>query len=189
MFKILSNLSSFKTFSGIKKELKQFFSLNGYSKLLETDNLYQKLFYALSVIILFLSCILFIVLNAKNYFAWEVITDIRTLSNLDSLTFPAIVFCLNDFGLDNAKSLELDNLLLSCKFSFTNVCNISDFEKFSVWYESENKIKELNCFKFNGGRNLFGQPIDLLSSKRAGEESGLNLLFNLTTETIFYKIK
>ena len=86
-----------KSFKDIKKELKAFFSINGYSEALGTNSLFKKVFWFIAFIALFASCMYVVDRNVKGFQANDVVTQFKVI-DFESMTFPAVTFCITDFN-------------------------------------------------------------------------------------------
>ena len=93
-------------------------------------------------------CFIFIKYNLNNYYAYNVITDIRSIAANDSLKFPAVTICMFNF----TPSLEfltfhLIDVFEKCSFDNLNdSCDLSDFEVQTIWFDIYQM--KLNCYKF-----------------------------------------
>ena len=99
--------------------------------------------------ILFSCCVFYLSENISNYSKWTVLTDVKTKS-VDSLTFPAVTFCLTTNWTDNKfETFELnDEVLAYCSFE-NQKCKLDDFEKIVVWFSDTANRNEINCYRFN----------------------------------------
>ena len=65
-------------------------------------------------------------------------------------------------------SRELDNILVSCHLT-AEKCNKSEFEYFYSFNGG-------NCFKFNSGKDILGQSIDVKTLSSPGKDYGLKMI-------------
>ena len=82
-----------RSFKDLKKELKGFFSANGYSAILSTNSATKKLFCVLCLITLFSACMSYAVQNIQSFKEYNVVTQIKIRENL-TIIFPAVTLCL-----------------------------------------------------------------------------------------------
>lgn len=172
----------FKSYKDIKEELKGFFSIDGYSQLLDTRSLFKKVFWLSCMIALFVSGMLLIVQNVKEYQSHDVVTQIKVV-DVEMLIFPAITFCFS--------RSTLSDLLLRCYFDTeSNKCTTDDFEYFEIKTNNyEIKDRNYQCYKFNGGRNFFKHKTNILWSSYVGFSTGLTISFNSSYNgSLFYYI-
>jgi hypothetical protein len=181
---ILNKMETFadkvKSFKGIKKELKAFFSINGYSEVLGTNSLLKKVFWIIVFIALFASCMYVVDRNVRGFQANEVVTQFKVLDD-QNMTFPALTFCVIELILHplNITSKNFTQKLYGCSFE-SHPCNESShFRPIQLTFFSQ----KVDCFSFNSGKN------NLLSGTQIGITSGLQIRFNLTrTEKIAFKV-
>ena len=134
----------------------------------------------ISLVILFSCCVFYLSDNISNYSKWTVITDVKT-KNVDSLTFPAVTFCLTKNWTDNEfETFELnDQLIALCLFDLKK-CKIEDFEKIPFWFHDNDFRTEINCYRFNSGRDSFGNRRKLFKTTHIGIGQ-FRLLINMTS--------
>ena len=169
-----------KSFKGIKKELKAFFSINGYSEVLGTNSLLKKVFWFIAFFALFASCMYVVDRNVKGFQANDVVTQFKVI-DYESMTFPALTFCIADFNLDdlNFVTKNLSSKMIQCTFESQPCDENSAFRPIQLGPLNQT----LDCYSFNSGKN------SLLSQTRIGFLSGLNIVFNLSrTEKIAFTV-
>ena len=184
---ILNKMETFadkvKSFKDIKKELKAFFSINGYSEALGTNSLFKKVFWFIAFFALFASCMYVVDRNVKGFQANDVVTQFRVIDD-QNMNFPAVTFCVAEFNLVNfyKSNWTFKNIfskLLDCKFE-SQPCNESSYFKHT---QLNYNGKNYDCYSFNSGRK------GLLSSKGVGSESGLEIIFNLSnTDKVYFAV-
>ena len=176
-----------KSFKSLKKELKSFFSIHGYSSILETDSIVKKTICLSCIIAFFATCMYYVCLNIQGFLAYDVVTQIKVKES-DVILFPAITICAQD--LVDRKTIIPKTIadLIECQFESSN-CSLNDFEHIKI-YQGQFDT-DINCYKFNGGRNKTNHQIPLLSSKQFGQKSGLYVKFNLDNgpnQFIYYHV-
>ena len=181
---ILNKMETFadkvKSFKGIKKELKAFFSINGYSEVLGTNSLLKKVFWFIAFFALFASCMYVVDRNVKGFQANDVVTQFKVI-DYESMTFPAVTFCLTDFDLDDLdfETKNLSSKLINCTFE-SQPCTESRYFR-PIQFRFLNQT--LDCYSFNSEKN------GKLLATEVGGLSGLNIDFNLSKENkLFFKV-
>ncbi len=187
-----------KSYRGIKKEIRSFFSPNGYSAVFKTSSSFKKIFWLMFLIILFPLCLFYIDMNFREFYQYDVVTQIKNKEN-ETLTFPAITLCLVDYNysvnlnqtpylIEQFETRDLNDILLQCNFE-DRECSKNDFEHFTLYFQYETIESQLNCYKFNGGKDASNNQKEILQSTQFGGLSGLILKFYMfKRDFIFYHI-
>ena len=166
----------FKSLNDFKKEFKAFFSRNGYSVLLETSSIFKKVFWLSCMIVLFVTGMNLVVSNVKEYEAHDVVTHIKDIY-VETLTFPAITFCLAEYSPENPtliKSRDLRSVFSYYYFEFENFLNLNLFEFISIdTYSIDDQ--SLDCYVFKGEQN-----------QKVGRGTGLFLTLNMSKNDVLY---
>ena len=191
--KLETSAGQIKSFKELGAEVRAFFSIHGYSKLLDTDSLFKKVLWSICILIFFGLCMLYVELNVRSFTSRDVVTQVKVVSN-EILPFPAVTFCLTEYVFGDffgeeveIKSLDFSGVFHAASFERpTNHVSINDFEKFSMFTNAEIN-GSLDCFTFNGGRNASWQKQQILSSKQISSGSGLDITLDLNgSDTLFY---
>ena len=173
----------------LKNELRAFFSLKGYSKLLDTNSIVIKLFWFICMGSLLGSCMYLVERNTTSFLDKRdngVVTQIRDIVD-DVMIFPAITFCLVDYNTDSISRNLKDEFISGYFDSINNTCSFSDFQKIKIF--DPYFVKDFDCYKFNGGRNSNNEEKALQMANFVGTYGGLVLEFNLTiNDTLLYHI-
>lgn len=117
--KLESAADKLKSLKDFKKEFRAFFSIDGHSELLDTSSRFKKLFCLISMLFLFVYCMIFVDLNYKDFQANDVVTQIRVKEN-ESLIFPALTLCVHEISTapdlihNNLTTLKISDVLLHC---------------------------------------------------------------------------
>ena len=181
---ILNKIETFadriKSVKDIKKELIAFFSINGYSEALGTNNLFKKVFWFLGMSVLFASCMILVARNVTGFQANDVVTQFKVIDD-QNMTFPAVTFCIGELNVHDL-TLTTKNVrskLIDCSFE-SQPCNEGDyFKPVQLTFFSQ----KADCNSFNSGKN------GLLSARGIGVGSGLFIAFNLTKmDKLFFKV-
>lgn len=121
--------------------------------------------------------------NWKGYLANDVVTQIRSRDE-ETLSFPAITFCLGRITGETIleaefKTLSLNGTIEFCAFESYNFnCTFDDFQHIQV-YTGPIYNSYLDCYKYNGGRNASNHETNVLESTKVGLFSGLTIIFNV----------
>ena len=172
---ILNKIETFtdkiKSVKDIKKELRAFFSINGYSEALGTNSLFKKAFSLIAFIALFASCMFYVDDSVRSFQANDVVTQIKMIDD-QTMTFPAVTFCVTEYSHNplNFTSKDFSSKIIDCTFD-SQTCHASIYFKHVRLTFSTQK---LDCYSFNSGSNR------ILSSKGVGFGSGLSIAFNLS---------
>jgi len=154
----------------IKKELKGFTSLHGFSTVLNTSIFF---------LVLFSSCIQNVFENINDYYEYTVITKIEYVNEYP-MALPALTLCLDTF-LSSSTNVTLNEFLLNCSIAAVE-CDIKDFYSFET-RTSFNTF--LVCYVLNGGRNSSGHLSEIKSSRTTGVLSGFFLQFYVPKNHLF----
>ena len=110
----------------------------------------------------------FIVKNTLDYLDYKAVTTINVIDEYRS-EFPTISFC----GSPNLNQ-SIDDLILRVRFEKFFLQNYSNL------FETFNDSVYGRCYRFNSGRNLYGEPIPILNSSNSGQSYGLRIDINLS---------
>jgi len=133
----------------IKKELRGFTSLNGFSAVLNTSNPFVKSLWLFFFLFLFSGCIQNVFENFSDYYEYTVITKIEYVNEYP-MTVPAVTLCLDIFRQDLSTTATLNKFLLNCSIGGFE-CDSNDFYSFETRTSYSNDI--ILCHVLNGGRN------------------------------------
>ena len=163
-----------------KKKFINFFTINGHSKILETQKLIKKLFCLICIISLFSAFVFYAYQNVTDYKENNVVTQIK-IKETETMPFPTVTICMQERKQVNnsivISPLNLSNVLDECYFeSAINKCSIQDFENFQVYHSNQNI--DLSCYQFNGGRNASNHQIKIRQSTKFGTRTGLTMKLN-----------
>jgi len=154
----------------VKKELRGFTSLHGFSTVLNTSNPFAKILWVFFFLALFSGCV------------QNVLENMSESVNEYPMTLPAVTFCLatNPFSATNA---SLNESLLNCSIDETK-CDINDFYLFETRTGYGNDI--LTCYVLNGGKMTTGHLNKIKSTRKTGPRSGFSLQFYLPEKHFFF---
>ncbi len=168
-----------KKLDQVKKELKAFFSLRGFSTVLNTSNSCLKLIWLLFVLFLLFSFIYNIVENLRDYYQYTVITNIHTINEYPMI-LPAFTLCFCSLP-SHISNFTLNNSLFFCTISGKD-CDSNDF----YFYESKLSVsshRKTNCYVLNGGKNSSGHFQKIKATTTTGANSAFQLRFYLPKNT------
>ena len=109
----------------------------------------------------------FIIKNIVNFLKYEATTTIRLIDQLEA-EFPTVSFCSS-----NGFIMPLNQTILSLRFN-----NIHQ-SKYDQFFELFNDNLYGKCYRFNSGKNMFGENVPLLKSTQDGLSYGLKIEINI----------
>jgi len=110
----------------------------------------------------------FIVKNTMDYLDYKAVTTINVIDEYKS-QFPTISFC----GSPNFNQ-SIDDLILRVRFEKFFLQNYSNI------FETFNDSVYGKCYRFNSGKNLYGETIPIVNSSNSGQSYGLRIDINLS---------
>lgn len=178
-----------KSFNDLKTEFRAFFSINGYSEVLNTNSLFKKVFWLVCLATLFITCANLVKINYNEFKEYSVLTQLK-VKETKTMTFPAVTICLreNRYGdlsliKTSSRDLNLSDVMYGCYFeSKAAKCSSDDFEKIQI--PNARYGDYYDCFKFNGGKNARGHETPIRSAVKFGKYSGLTVSMNISEYTI-----
>ena len=106
----------------------------------------------------------------NRYFDYEVLTQIKTIYE-QPMSFPTISFCPRT---PNAfKNKPLESIILYCLDTLGNDCR----KNFKSYFESFESGSFGTCYRYNSGRNMSGQPTEIITSNSGGLDDNLYIIF------------
>ncbi len=98
------------------------------------------------------------------------------------MPLPAVILCLSSFP---TYSTDIDligkDVMMNCGQN-SKRCNLTEIDSFEVKLDINyilNSTKNTKCYVFNGGKNSFGNSIDIKESREKGLLGGYNFFFVL----------
>jgi len=168
----------------VKKEIRGFTSLHGFSTVLNTSNPFVKFLWVFFFIVLFSGCIQNVFENMSDYYEYTAITKIEYVKEYP-MTMPAVTLCLASFQ-SLSTNATLDKSLYNCEISGAE-CNYTDFHPFEA-IDGYRK-STINCYVLNGGRNSTGHPSEIKSTRNSERFAGFLIRFILPKyHYLFYYI-
>jgi len=170
----------------VKRELRGFTGLRGFSAVLNTSNPFVKILWIFFFLILFSGCIQNVFENISDYYQYTVITKIEYVDEYP-MTLPAVTICLARVSPYFSTNATLEKSLHRCEVGGT-FCEANDFFSFEARTSFPTNAS-INCYVLNGGRNSTGHLSDIHSTRTTGVMSGFILEFLLPKDHfIFYYI-
>jgi len=119
----------------------------------------------------------FVIDSVLDYLKFQTITTIKVVQEKQS-QFPTVSFC----GSPAFDNFSLDQIVMSTRFEGVYANNFSkEFEEFkdAVW----NK-----CFRYNSGKDIYGNKIDIVNTTVYGKPNNLRIGFILNGQDDFREI-
>ena len=148
-------------------------TLPGVRNIIFNKHKFIKIMWIICIIILFSWCSLFLLEIISSYLDYEVITNIDIYREVNS-PFPTITFCISTDSPVNDIP-PINETMTLCLFE-EEECSWEDFEPYT------NKLNNI-CYRFNSGKNLHNQKLDIKNTSRSDQAKGLNVFFYLTNFT------
>jgi len=101
-----------KKLEEVKKELRCFTSLHGFSTVLNTSSPFIKVLWVFLFLVIFSGCIQNTIENLNDYYQYTVIPEIKSVNEFPML-LPAVTICISPKS-DYLTNLTLDRALVSC---------------------------------------------------------------------------
>jgi len=156
----------------VKKELRGFCSLHGFSTVLNTSNPFIKIVWLFFFLILFSFLIQNALENINEYYQYTAITKIEYV-NENPMTLPAVTLCLASLQYFSTNA-TLDKSLYQCEINGIK-CDYKEFYSFQTGTSYLNSSYTITCYVLNGGRNSSGHLSEIKSTRTTGLNSGLEL--------------
>ena len=136
---------------------------HGLPNILRTKQIFIKLIWF--IFIFFSTCVgsYFVIDNIIDYLKYKTTTTI-SIVNENSVEFPTISFCGHP-----AINTSLEETIMSIRYD-----NIYETNFSKVFSEFHNPVYG-KCYRFNSGRNMYGQKLDILNSTSSGKPNGLTI--------------
>jgi len=168
----------------VKKELRGFTSLHGFSTVLNTSNLFVKGLWVFFFLLLICFLLKNVFENITDYYQYTAITKTENINVNHEMKLPAVTLCLATFYPSFSTNATLADSLLNCTIGETD-CGFNDFFSLKIRSSIKNEDK-LTCFVLNGGRNSSGHSSEVINTINTGPSSGFLLNFFLPKEHFLY---
>lgn len=115
-----------------------------------------------------ITCSYFVIKSIVEYFNYNTVTTIDVINEQQS-QFPTISFCIPYLN-DNSK---INEIISNVRFDRIDITNLSQvFEQYT-----DNVFG--NCFRFNSGKNIYNETLEILNSTTGGKPNDLKINFYL----------
>jgi len=164
----------------IKQRIKELLSestVHGISRIVKSKRLVFKIVWLIFFIASSTTGSYYVIDSIFDYFKCQTITTIKVIQEKQS-QFPTVSFC----GSPSFKNFTLDQIVLKLTFESVSENNLSKvFEEYkdTVWGK---------CFRYNSGRDFYGNKIDIVNTAIFSKPNNLRIGFNLDTPDDFREI-
>jgi hypothetical protein len=145
--------------SQIKEKIRDYLqssTIHGLPNIVRTNSKLFQIIWLISFIISACLCVFYTFQTVSDYLGFNTVTTFK-LVNLDQTLFPTVSFCANP-----SFSGSIDNIIMATQFENVEATNYSQiFEEFKHPIYGK-------CFRYNSGKNLDRNKINLVSSTAAG---------------------
>ena len=145
--------------SQIKEKIRDYLqstTIHGLPNIVRTSSKLFQIIWLISFIISACLCVFYTFQTISDYLSFNTVTTFKLVS-LDQTLFPTVSFCANP-----SFSGSIDNIIMAAQFENVEAENYSQ-----IFEEFKHKIYG-KCFRYNSGKNLYGNEINLVSSTAAG---------------------
>lgn len=140
-------------------------TFHGYPSVFRTQRWLFKIMWLLLSLTFTAFCVYFSTKNFLDYLQYGFVTSIDEIYEQKS-EFPTISICRARDSQNDTFDLQITD----CYFNSDNIC-LNKTIYFQEFYDSYYG----KCYRFNGGKNLYNQSIDILNSSFPGHRYGLRL--------------
>jgi hypothetical protein len=116
---------------------------HGWPNLVRKDKLFFRILWVFFMIAAVAVCCYFIISNTKEYYSYDIVTNI-IIHHVNKLVFPALTVCENNGELPGMLNMLLNS---SCTFSEDSVHYETDYKKVTL---TDNYFQNYDCVRFNG---------------------------------------
>ncbi len=142
-------------------------SAHGIPNIVRSRNLFTTLMWSICLLLSIGFCSYYIITIIIDYFKYSTVTNIEVIRERQS-QFPAISFCPSP-----RYNSSLSQIISALKFDQVNENNLSKY------FEEFNDVIYGKCFRFNSGKNIYGETFDILNATKSGKPNNLRLAINL----------
>lgn len=142
-------------------------SVHGLPKIIKSKRIITKAMWAFCFFLSSSACFYYSIKTLVDYLDYETITNVNVYSEIPT-DFPTISLC-STFG--SSFDSNFQNNMLKCLFNDNADC----LKRPKDFFEPFNDTLYGRCFRFNSGRNYFGEKIDILRTNFRGKDHGLQL--------------
>ena len=136
---------------------------HGLPNILRTKQIFIKIIWF--IFLIFSTCVgsYFVIDNIIDYLKYKTTTTI-SIVNENSVEFPTVSFCGHP-----AINTSLEETIMSVRYENIYVKNFS-----KVFYAFNDSVFG-KCYRYNAGKNIYGQKLDILNSTSSGKPNGLTI--------------
>jgi len=155
----INQSSKYNNSSQIKEKIREYLkssTFHGLPNIVRTNSKLFQIIWLIFSIISACTCIFYTFQTISEYLSFNTVTTFKLVS-LDQTLFPTVSFCA--YPSFNG---SIDNIIMATQFENVDATNFSQ-----IFEEFKHKIYG-KCFRYNSGKNLYGNKINLVSSTAAG---------------------
>ena len=171
---------SMKKKEKIKQNVKELLSsstAHGIPNIVKTSSILFKIIWSIAFILSTCAGSYFVINSTLDYLKFQTVSSIKVIQEMQS-QFPTLSFC----SVPSLNNLKLNELVLSLRFEGVYETNLSHvFEEYNdtVWGK---------CFRYNSGKNKYGNKIDIINTTVYGKPDNLRIGFYLDGPVKFKEI-
>ena len=154
---------------------------HGIPNMIKTSSILFKIIWSIVFILSTCAGSYFVIDSTLDYLKFQTVTNIKVIQEMQS-QFPTLSFCSVPSSLLTLNSLKLDQLVLSLRFESVYETN------FSHVFEEYNDTVWGKCFRYNSGKNIYGNKIDIINTTVYGKPNNLKIGFYLDGSVKFKEI-
>jgi len=140
---------------------------HGIPNMLRANSFFFKSVWLIFFIISAFACLFYTAKSIQDYFEYSTVTSIKVINEKYS-QFPTISICAYP-----GFKLSMNENIIAVSFEQVEFLNLSQvFEEFNHSFYGK-------CYRFNSGKNIYNEKIDLLNSTLSGFPSRLRIAFFL----------
>lgn len=145
------------------KELFQRTTMHGLPNILHSKNRFFVLIWSISLLASVCSGSYFVIDVTLDFLKYNTVTTM-TVINEQSVQFPTLSFCAYPFI-----NTTIEETIINIRFD-----GISE-KNFSSSLEEFNDLVYGKCYRYNSGKNIYNQSVDIIHSTTSGYENGLKI--------------
>jgi hypothetical protein len=153
-------------------------SANGLPNIVNARNLFFRTMWLIFFIFSTLAGSYYTIDSVLNYLKFNVVTTIKVINEQQS-PFPTISFCSHP-----KFNASIENIILSLRFE-------KDYEtRYQAVFEEFIDTTYGKCFRYNSGKNILGQSIQIMNTTTTGLSNHLRMAFylDMTEQTDFAEL-
>jgi amiloride-sensitive sodium channel subunit alpha len=147
-------------------------SAHGLPRLLNSKKLLTTLMWTIVISLSLSAGSYYVVANILEFLNYNTVNTIDIIKS-SQLQFPTVSFCF--YPLFN---LSISDVIIRLRFDTIDEANFSNL--FEEFYDPVYG----KCFRYNSGKNLYNETIDILNSTTSGSSNGLKIEFNFNSNDL-----